>query len=61
MDQKAIENDLKSVTNISNADEQIDEHFNEKEIEETVISLKKIVEELRSFSPFKEKYSFSKI
>ncbi len=34
---------------------------NEKEIEETVTSLKKIVEELRSFSPFKEKYSFSKI
>ena len=34
MDQKAIENDLKNVTNISNADEQIDEHFNEKEIEE---------------------------
>ncbi len=31
---------------------------NEKEIEETVISLKKIVKELRSFSPFKEKYSF---
>lgn len=31
----------------------------EKEIEETVTSLKKIVEELRSFSPFKEKYSFS--
>jgi cysteine desulfurase len=34
---------------------------NEKEIEETVTSLKKIVEELRSFSPFKEKYSFSKV
>jgi len=33
---------------------------NENEIEETVASLKKIVEELRSFSPFKEKYSFSK-
>ena len=33
---------------------------NEKEIEETVDSLKKIVDELRSFSPFKEKYSFSK-
>ncbi|MCV0401199.1 MAG: cysteine desulfurase [Nitrosopumilus sp.] len=33
----------------------------EKEIEETVIALKKIVEELRSFSPFKEKYSFSKV
>ncbi|HSG84426.1 MAG TPA: aminotransferase class V-fold PLP-dependent enzyme, partial [Nitrosopumilus sp.] len=33
---------------------------NEKEIEETVDSLKKIVAELRSFSPFKEKYSFSK-
>ncbi|HEY5735750.1 MAG TPA: cysteine desulfurase family protein [Nitrosopumilus sp.] len=32
---------------------------NEKEIEETVTSLKKIVEELRSFSPFKEKYSFT--
>ena len=32
---------------------------NEKEIEETVSSLKKIVKELRSFSPFKEKYSFS--
>lgn len=32
---------------------------NEKEIEETVNSLKKIVEELRSVSPFKEKYSFS--
>jgi cysteine desulfurase len=33
---------------------------NEKEIEETIVSIKKIVEELRSFSPFKEKYSFSK-
>ena len=33
---------------------------NEKEIEDTIVSLKKIVEELRSFSPFKEKYSFSK-
>jgi cysteine desulfurase len=33
---------------------------NEKEIDETVNSLKKIIEELRSFSPFKEKYSFSK-
>ena len=33
---------------------------NENEIEQTVSSLKKIVEELRSFSPFKEKYSFSK-
>jgi len=32
---------------------------NEKEIEQTVNSLKKIVEELRSFSPFKEKYSFA--
>ena len=32
---------------------------NEKEIEETINSLKKIVEELRSVSPFKEKYSFS--
>ena len=31
----------------------------EKEIKETVDSLKKIVEELRSFSPFKEKYSFT--
>jgi cysteine desulfurase len=31
---------------------------NEGEIEETVNVLKKIVEELRSFSPFKEKYSF---
>lgn len=31
---------------------------NESEIEETVTSLKKIVKELRSFSPFKEKYSF---
>ena len=31
---------------------------NENEIEETVNVLKKIVEELRSFSPFKEKYSF---
>ena len=30
----------------------------ENEIEQTVIALKKIVEELRSFSPFKEKYSF---
>ena len=33
---------------------------NEKEIEETVEILKKVVEELRSVSPFKEKYSFSK-
>jgi len=33
---------------------------NENEIEQTVSSLKKIVEELRSVSPFKEKYSFSK-
>ena len=32
---------------------------NEKEIEQTVDSLKKIVEELRSVSPFKEKYSFA--
>ena len=32
----------------------------EQEIDQTVSSLKKIVEELRSFSPFKEKYSFSK-
>ena len=32
---------------------------NEKEIEQTVDSLKIIVEELRSFSPFKEKYSFN--
>jgi cysteine desulfurase len=31
---------------------------NEKDIEQTVISLKKIVEDLRAFSPFKEKYSF---
>jgi cysteine desulfurase len=31
---------------------------NENEIEETVNTLKKIVEELRAFSPFKEKYSF---
>ena len=31
---------------------------NEKDIEQTVTSLKKIVEELRAFSPFKEKYSF---
>lgn len=31
---------------------------NENEIEQTVSTLKKIVEELRSFSPFKEKYSF---
>jgi cysteine desulfurase len=31
----------------------------EKEIEQTVDSLKKIVEELRSVSPFKEKYSFT--
>ena len=31
----------------------------EQEIEETVNSLKKIVEELRSVSPFKEKYSFT--
>lgn len=33
---------------------------NENEIEQTITSLKKIVEELRSVSPFKEKYSFSK-
>ena len=32
---------------------------NEKEIEQTIDSLKIIVEELRSFSPFKEKYSFT--
>jgi len=32
---------------------------NENEIEQTVDSLKKIVEELRSVSPFKEKYSFT--
>ena len=32
---------------------------NEKEINQTVDSLKKIVEELRSVSPFKEKYSFT--
>jgi len=31
---------------------------NENDIEQTVTSLKKIVEELRAFSPFKEKYSF---
>lgn len=31
---------------------------NEKDIEQTITSLKKIVEELRAFSPFKEKYSF---
>ncbi len=31
---------------------------NEEEIKQTVNSLKIIVEELRSFSPFKEKYSF---
>lgn len=31
---------------------------NEQEINQTVDSLKKIVKELRSFSPFKEKYSF---
>ena len=31
---------------------------NEKDIEQTVTSLKKIVEELRAFSPFKEKHSF---
>ncbi|MDH5463027.1 MAG: cysteine desulfurase [Nitrosopumilus sp.] len=31
---------------------------NENEIEETVNTLKKIVKELRAFSPFKEKYSF---
>ena len=31
---------------------------NQKEIEQTVDILKKIVEELRSVSPFKEKYSF---
>ena len=35
--------------------------FNDKkEIEQTVEVLKKVVEELRSVSPFKEKYSFSK-
>ena len=33
---------------------------NENEIEETVEILKKVVQELRSVSPFKEKYSFSK-
>jgi len=32
---------------------------NEKEIEQTVDSLKIIVKELRSFSPFKDKYSFT--
>lgn len=31
----------------------------EKEIEQATASLKKIVKELRSFSPFKEKYSFN--
>ncbi len=31
----------------------------EKEIEQAMVSLKKIVKELRSFSPFKEKYSFN--
>ena len=31
---------------------------NEKEIDQTVDSLKKIVKELHSFYPFKEKYSF---
>jgi cysteine desulfurase len=30
----------------------------EKEINETVDILKKVVEELRAVSPFKEKYSF---
>ena len=35
--------------------------FNDqKEIEQTVEILKKVIEELRSVSPFKEKYSFSK-
>ncbi|MBA4448017.1 MAG: cysteine desulfurase [Nitrosopumilaceae archaeon] len=33
---------------------------NENEIEEAVKILKKVVQELRSVSPFKEKYSFSK-
>ncbi len=33
---------------------------NQKEIDQTVDALKKIVEELRSVSPFKDKYSFSK-
>lgn len=33
---------------------------NENEIEETVEILKKVVQELRMVSPFKEKYSFSK-
>lgn len=32
---------------------------NQKEIDETVNTLKNIVQELRSFSPFKEKYSFT--
>ena len=32
---------------------------NQKEIEQTVDILKKVVAELRSFSPYKEKYSFS--
>ena len=31
---------------------------NQKEIEQTVDILKKVVQELRSVSPFKEKYSF---
>ena len=31
----------------------------QNEIDETVDTLKKVVEELRSFSPFKEKYSFN--
>jgi len=33
---------------------------NQKEIKQTVEILKKVVEELRSVSPFKEKYSFTK-
>ena len=31
---------------------------NQKEIEQTVSVLKKVVKELRSVSPYKEKYSF---
>jgi cysteine desulfurase len=31
----------------------------EQEIEQTVDTLKKVIQELRSVSPFKEKYSFT--
>ncbi len=31
---------------------------NQQEIEQTIDIIKKVVEELRSVSPFKEKYSF---